>query len=1178
MSERLISPSKVTAWLACEHTLTLDHRRSTGALQIDDIGLGEMAAMLLDRGESHELEVLARFEAKGKKVFMVPTRITPENPAPADAGDRTSKDFPGGWEPFDAWVARVGNPMASGEWDVVFQLPLVHDGVRGVADFLVRVDGSPDTAPIYEAVDAKLTRLEAKPGHVLQLCFYADAVRELTGHRADTVALALGSGECERIRLADVEPYWQRLRKRLAEAMADAPTASTEPVPCSHCDFCDYFSVCDKQWRTADSLVFVSGLRSADRDVLVGRGVSTMKALAAADPSSDLGIVHTDHHVRQADLQVRTADLDDGSRPLFEVVPVEASASTGGVVNGGEAGEEDGAASAVGAEPTGFAAMPEPSPGDVFLDFEGHPFWTADSGLFFLLGLIERTESSLVGDASVAGEDSDWHFVEWWAHSGEEERDATVALVEYLADRRDRFDGMHVYHYNHTERSSLQRLTQRHGVAELELEQLVAEGRFIDLFPIVTGAVQIGVESYGLKEVERVTGFARRQAIKKGSGAVVAYERWMRETDESRRQPHLDEIAKYNEDDVRATRAVRDWLVDQRPEVEWRAAVLEPFERDVETDGVIRRLHEFEPGTPQHLLGDLLGYWRREDAATYAEVGRQVRRPAADLLEDAGSIGGLIPLGDVERLGANGNQLTPGYAFDFPPQELTYDLANGKCGVAFAVDDQTIRTVSIAEIDPGAGRLVITWNAESAEIGVVPAAVGEFSMFAPRAKLDALRALADEVLAGRLDSAPAQFLFGELPRFTQDPDPGPNPAVDGFDPDLQAIIEWSKRMDNTVVPIQGPPGTGKTYVGSHTVRALANAGLRVGVCATGHSAIDNLMSEVVDVFDKAEDAGLRAVKQGGTDRTFEEREDFDYVGSLNEKHLDDCNVFAGTAWLFAHEKMRARPVDVLFIDEAGQLGMADMLAASMGAESVILLGDPQQLPQVSKASHPGGADRSALQHVLGVEQTMPAKRGVFLATTHRMHPNVNGFISDVMYDGQLGTHASCSYQTTTAAGTGLRWIRAEHTGCSRKSREEADLIAAQIIELMGTNWTNSKGEVAALTPNDFIVVAPYNDQRRLIDDVLDSDDRTRGVPVGTVDKFQGQQAAVVFFSMTTSSSTHMPRTADFLFSKNRLNVAISRARCVAYLVCTEQLLDTTAKSVTQMQQIGALCAFVERAG
>lgn len=1161
MKSKLISPSKVSAWLACDHTLTLDHQAAVGALTVESGAMGEMATMLMEKGEAHEAAVLARFKEQGKSVFEVPPRITPHDPSPDGVGERTSDDFPGGWEPFDAWVARVGDPMKSGKWDVVFQMPLVHDGMRGVADFLVRVEdeGNGSTGFVYEAVDAKLTRTEAKPGHVLQLCFYSDAVYALTGRRAETVTLELGSGDLEQIRLADVEPYWRRLRSRLFTAMTEAPTAVTKARPCSHCAFCEFATVCENEWRNADSLVFVNGLRLTDRESLDEAGISTMTALAAATGPLEGGveIPNVERHISQADLQVRTRNLPEASPPLFEISPTERAAVS-------DADDLD-------TKPAGFAALPAPSSGDVFLDFEGHPFWTAEAGLFFLFGLIERTEPSLEKNPkSATAEDDDWQFVEWWAHDSAEERDATAEVVEYLAKRRDRFPDMHVYHYNHTERSQLERLTRRHGVAEVALETLVAEGRFVDVFPIVTGAVQIGVESYGLKEVERLTSFERSHVIDKGAGAVMEYERWMREPEGQRDQAHLDSIGRYNEDDVRATRAVRDWLVNQRPNLEWRENVLEPFERDAELDALVERLHDYEPGTPQHLLGDLLGYWQREDSATFAECRRQLDQSAADLLDDPGAIGGLVPIGIEERLGSRNKPITPVFVFEFPPQQLSHELASASTDVIFACDDQTVRTTKLDAIDTEAGRVAVTWNSKCSEAGVLPSDIAEFKMFGPKAKLTALQDLARDVLDGCVESAPAKFLFGEHPSFSG----GSDLTIEGFSPDLESIVDWATQMDRTVVPIQGPPGTGKTYVGSHLVRALVDAGMRVGVCAMSHPAIDNLMRAVVKVFDEADDARLNAVKQSGSDRTFEDRDDFAY-GNITATQLDDCNVFAGTAWLFASEKMRGQPVDVLLIDEAGQIGLADTLAAAMGAKNVILLGDPQQLPQVSKASHPNGADRSALQHILEDEPTMPKHRGVFLNTTRRMHPGVNEFISDVMYDGQLEAHQTCSNQMT-AVGTGLRWIEAEHDGNSRTSEVEANLIAQHIAEMIGKSWTNADGDSAPLGPEDFIVVAPYNDQRRLISTILDADDRTSGVPVGTVDKFQGQEAAIVFFSMTTSSTAHMPRNADFLFSKNRLNVAISRARCLAHLVCTSELLDATAKTVTEMQQIGALCAFVER--
>jgi superfamily I DNA and/or RNA helicase len=287
-------------------------------------------------------------------------------------------------------------------------------------------------------------------------------------------------------------------------------------------------------------------------------------------------------------------------------------------------------------------------------------------------------------------------------------------------------------------------------------------------------------------------------------------------------------------------------------------------------------------------------------------------------------------------------------------------------------------------------------------------------------------------------------------------------------------------------------------------------------------------------------------------------------------------VVCGTAWQFAGTKLRDAPVDVLLIDEAGQLALVDAVVASMAADSVVLLGDPQQLPQVAQATHPGGSGASALGHMLGDDETMPDARGVFIHETRRMHPDVCRFISERIYQGRLASHADCTVQGTEF-GTGLRWIEVDHEGCSTESGEEAEVVAAQIGAMLGRTWTDKNGATQVIGVGDVMVVAPYNDQVRLLRERLDSSALTRGVSVGTVDKFQGRQAPIVFFTMTSSSAEDMPRGSDFLFSRNRLNVAVSRAQCLAYLVCTEQLLRSRAKTVEEMHLIATLCAFVEYA-
>ena len=284
--------------------------------------------------------------------------------------------------------------------------------------------------------------------------------------------------------------------------------------------------------------------------------------------------------------------------------------------------------------------------------------------------------------------------------------------------------------------------------------------------------------------------------------------------------------------------------------------------------------------------------------------------------------------------------------------------------------------------------------------------------------------------------------------------------------------------------------------------------------------------------------------------------------------------------MFVSKPVKQCPVDILFADEAGQIALADMLATSMATGNLVLVGDPLQLSQVTQASHPRSSGCSALDHVLGEDETMPGERGVFLPVTRRMHPDVCEFISDQIYEGRLisysGEDFNCAWQTTVA-GTGLRWLPVSHTNNTRSSPEEADLIIAEILRLIGTEWTDDKGTQNTLGTEDFVIVTPYNDQQRLLTDRLNSRPETAGIEVGTVDLFQGQEAAVVFFSMATSNGDNVVRGKDFLFSRNRLNVAISRARCLAYLVCTEELLNTRARSVVDMRLISTLNAFVEYA-
>ncbi len=1106
----------ITAWLSCSHYVTLRHAVERGAVTFEPAPMGTFAQLLVDKGNSHERECLDAFEREGREVYRVPTRRDDET--------------------FTQWVERVGNPL-NDDHDVIYQMPFAHGGMRGIADFLVRVDDPQRGFSHYEPIDAKLTRHNAKPGHVLQLCFYADALESLTGSPPRAMHLWLGSGDLESLVVEQFRPYWRRLRQQLRLAVNQEPALDdSTPQPCDHCEVCEFAPRCEAQWRDADSLTYVASIRPSERAALERGGVTTLLELAQRDePVPDVPATSLSRLHRQASLQVATR-THGGTVPRYEILEPSDDPLYG----------------------HGFELLPAPSDGDLFFDFEGDPFWSARDDLFFLAGLY------------LCGDDGEWRYDARWAHDLDEQARMIHDLVVDIAQRRAAFPSMHVYHYNHTERSALERLT-RGTDSEGLLQDLVDGGVFVDLYAVVRNALVVGTESYGLKYLERLAGFRRSGGIEQGAGAVIEYEAFV-QTGDSRL---LEDIARYNEDDVAATKALRDWLVDHRPaHLAWREDIdEEPPHYD--TDELVRQLHMADPESPAYLLSDLLNYWRRERSASTTPKFAAAEGDGEALLAQGDFIAELSLVGFEESL--NGRGRPTRYArLRWPDQNVGEAFVNGS-SVLFVGAGAGRGYATLSTIDRDTRELVIPWSERHESEGVVPRVMAVHEFFNTQVKQSALVHLASQLLESTPEDPPRRVALDLLtrsrPRFKN----GHGPRDGIFHDDLDDIVSWVGDLDDSYVAIQGPPGTGKTYRGAHIVHELISQGARVGITAMSHAAIDNLLRATHEVFAERDELPLlRALRRRSGPPHDGALEGVRYSNRAGDVESDAFNLVAGTTWLWARPTMAPYPVDVLIIDEAGQLSLADAVASTNAARSLILLGDPLQLAQVAQAEHPGGSGASILEHILGDHATIPATQGVFLSETHRMHPDVCRFISEQIYEGRLTSHPSCAVQSTEF-GTGLRWIRAVHQGNSTRSVEEAHLVSGQIRAMLGTLWTDQKGRTQPLRSTDFMVVAPYNDQVDLLSELMSADADLRGVRVGTVDKFQGRQAPVVFFAMTTSSGPDMPRGPEFLFSRHRLNVAVSRARCLAYLVCTEELLNARARSLDDMRLIGTLSAFVEMA-
>jgi predicted RecB family nuclease len=1137
------SATDLVGFLWCEH-LTQLGRASLAGLLHKPVRDDPELELIRKRGFAHEKRYLEGLEAEGRQV----TRIDPDG----YGEDRLAQ--------LREATAQTTAAIQRGD-DVIYQATFFDGRWRGHADFLKRVDTPSDLGNwSYEVADTKLART-AKAGALLQMCTYTEMLEAIQGTQPEWMEVALGGSAraIERFRLDDYMAYYRAVKARFERAVdtdvpATNPPTGTYPEPVDHCDVCAWVLNCIARRRQDDHLSLVAGISSRQRIALVGRNVRTLEALGESpmplrprlDGTSDAAF-KTIHE--QARLQ-HAARREH--KVKFELLnPIEAG--------------------------RGLALLPPPSKGDLFFDIEGDPFIEEGGadGLEYLFGVVEP------GDG--LGLDPPFHAI--WGLDREHEKEAFQRFIDLVMDRLKVHPDLHIYHYGAYEPSAVKRLMGRHATREEEVDGLLRGGAFVDLFGVVRQGVRVSQESYSIKKLEAVYGFERVISLRDAGSSIVNFELWL-ESD-PRNQDILDLIRDYNRDDCVSNLKLRDWLEQRRASVianrtdvprpvpQESAAPKAVGDQQILVDALVERLTTGLPllpvdRTPEQqatwLLAQLLDWHRREDKSTWWEYFHRLNELTdEDRIEDDACIGGLRFEEVIESVPKSQT-----YRYRFDPQDNEVHAGTGLTDPATGKSPGTC-----IAIDQIAGTLDLRrqrTNDAPHPTSVVP--LEHYNMDEQR---DSLMRLGNWVAEYGVD-APGPFrasrdlLLGRAPRVGQ-------PRGAPLRPDGEAALDAAGRLglalNQTCLAIQGPPGAGKTYTGARMIVALVAAGKRVGVTATAHKVIGNLLDEVVKAAGEV-GLALRIGQKPGTgeDPTCSVATCFKDNGSLLGALVSDqIDVAGATGWAWAREDF-ADSVDVLFIDEAGQISLANVLAVAPAAKSIVLLGDPQQLQQPLHGSHPPGAEASALVHLLHDRQTIPPETGLFLEKTWRMHPELTQFTSQVFYESRLESEASTALQGLVAGGeltgTGLRWVRVKHAGRDNESPEEAEVVARLAGGLIGGSFTDQFGVTRPLGWNDILVVAPYNAQVAALVKAL-----PQGARVGTVDKFQGQEAAVVFYSLTTSSPDLAPRGMEFLYSLNRLNVATSRARCLAVIVGSPELLKVVVHTPRQMKLANALCRAVE---
>lgn len=1120
----IFSPSDLTQFMDSPFASWMEHLAIThpDLLPAPDKN-DELLSVLHDMGNQHELEILATFEANGLIV--------------ANLHKRT-----------DSYQATL-DAMQKGV-DIIYQAHLELVPFKGYADFLVKVEGNSIFGDYcYEVWDTKLAK-SVRPYFLVQLCCYAEMLEAIQHVKAEYITIVLGNKEQKRFRINDYFYFYKNLKHQFLIEHQHFDQNKC-PDPASSKSWGRWSTHAESLLLEADHLIQVATITSGQIKKLHKAGISTMSALAKANTNIIKGIKPELFERLKAQAKIQKESIGK-EIPAYQLI------------------SNDGAKQ-------GLALLPPLSKNDIFFDIEGFPL--EEGGLEYLWGVTYFDDNN------------QRQYMDFWAHNRDQEKESFRAFIEWVYHRWQQDPFMHIYHYASYEITACRKLMGRYGVCEYEVDQLLRNEVFVDLYKIVKGALLLGEPRYSIKNVEHLYRSKRDTEVGSGGDSVVVYERWRENPDGDtwKTSKILNDIRSYNIDDCNSTQELVVWLRDKQKSSGinflGKTELVEPEIKEDINEAIklrdnllVRALELNDAGQEQLAKINTVMAWsiefhRRESKPVFWRLFDRLGLSHEELLDDIDCLAFCYRTEKPAYKPTPRSNLICEYSFD-PDQEFKGHVKDYYLLGEETPEGKNIRAAYYAE-DSDLDRGIIALKIKEEPGSPITLIPNEY--VDPDQIPKAITAQAEAYINGRLEqTAIIDFLGKSIPRI--------NGHVAGqaiapsHDPKqrLNEIIHAVVNLNNSYLTIQGPPGAGKTYTGKHLIAELIKQGKKIGISSNSHKAINNLLISTAEYCLKSGISGYFACTRN-TDSVIDELG----INVLENKGIPGflkagC-VVGATAWGFSREDLE-QAFDYLFIDEAGQVSVANLIAMSRSAANIILMGDQMQLGQPSQGSHPEDSGLSILDYLLHSTPTIPDSMGVFLGTTYRMHSAVNQFISEAIYEGKLETAYENDEQLITIPvgyngilnkDAGIVAVPVRHEGNTQASDEEVECIVTLAHELLGRTFSSKGGQQRIIGWDDILFVAPYNFQVNKLKTALG--DKAR---VGSVDKFQGQEAPIVFLSMCASSANESPRGLNFLFDKNRINVAVSRAQCMAVIVYSPVLLESVPGTIEQIAMMNMFCQLV----